>query len=217
MQKGPAAMPSLLFLLSAERLDSEVHAAHAAARRHASRRRLLLWKLGHHGFRGDQKSGNGGRILDRYADHLGRVDDPLGDQIGVFAGLRIEAVGVLILLDDLADDDGAVLARIDHDLAGRRRQSLAHDLDAGLLVVVLGADGPEVLGSTQQRNAAARQDTFLDGCTGRVHRVINAILALLDLDLGGAADADHRTAARELGQTLLQLLTVVVRSGLLDL
>src|SRR4029077_4303638 len=48
-------------------------------------------------------------------------------------------------------------------------------------------------------------------------RVINAILALLDLDLGRAADADHRDAARELGQTLLQLLTVVVRGGLLDL
>jgi len=28
---------------------------------------------------------------------------------------------------------------------------------------------------------------------------------------------DHRDAARELGQTLLQLLTVVVRGGLLDL
>src|SRR5258708_10591551 len=50
-----------------------------------------------------------------------------------------------------------------------------------------------------------------------MHRVINAILALLHLDLGRAADADHRDAARELGQTLLQLLTVVVRGGFLDL
>jgi hypothetical protein len=31
------------------------------------------------------------------------------------------------------------------------------------------------------------------------------------------ADADHRDAARELGQTLLQLLAVVVRGSLLDL
>jgi hypothetical protein len=42
-----------------------------------------------------------------------------------------------------------------------------------------------------------------------MHRVINAILALLHLDLGRTADADHRNAARELGETLLQLLTVV--------
>jgi hypothetical protein len=50
-----------------------------------------------------------------------------------------------------------------------------------------------------------------------MHRVIHAILALLHLDFGRAADADHRDAARELGQTLLQLLTVVVRGGFLDL
>src|SRR6476659_3271100 len=50
-----------------------------------------------------------------------------------------------------------------------------------------------------------------------MHRVIHAILALLDLYFGRTADADNRDAARELGQTLLQLLTVVVRGGLLDL
>ena len=42
-------------------------------------------------------------------------------------------------------------------------------------------------------------------------------LLLLDFDLGRAADADHRDAAGELGQTLLQLLAVVVGGGLLDL
>ena len=69
----------------------------------------------------------------------------------------------------------------------------------------------------QQRDAAARQDAFLDRGAGRVHRVVDAILALLHLDLGGAADADHRDAAGELGQPLLQLLAVVVGGGLLDL
>src|SRR5205823_12972025 len=70
---------------------------------------------------------------------------------------------------------------------------------------------------TQQGDAAARHDAFFHGRTGRLHRVINAILALLDFDFSRAADADHRDAARELGQTLLQLLTVVVRGGLIDL
>src|SRR6516164_475870 len=218
MQKDPAALPGLVvFLLSAERLDSEVHATHAAARRHAGRRRLLLRQLRHHGFGGNQECRDGRCVLDRHANHLGRVDDALGDQIGVFAGLGVEAVGVLILFEDLANDHRAVLTGIDRDLAGRGRQRLAHDLDAGLLVVAHGVQALEALGSTQQRNAAARQDAFLHRSAGRVHRVINAILALLDLDLGRAADADHRDAARELGQTLLQLLTVVVRGGLLDL
>ena len=74
-----------------------------------------------------------------------------------------------------------------------------------------------MFGSAQQRNAAVRHDAFFHGRTGRMHRIIKAVLALLDLDLGRAAYAGHRDAARELGQTLLQLLTVVVRGGFLDL
>ena len=50
-----------------------------------------------------------------------------------------------------------------------------------------------------------------------MHGVVDAVLLLLDLDLGGAADADHRDAARELGEALLELLAVVVGGRLLDL
>src|SRR6185437_10560664 len=178
---------------------------------------VLLRQLGHHGFGGDQQRRHRGRVLDRYANNLGRVDDALADQVYVFAGLRVEAVGVLVLLEDLADDDGTILACVDRDLARRPGQRLAHDLDAGLLVVVLGAQPLEMLGGTQQGHAAARNDAFLNRRTGGMHRVIDAILAFLDFGFSRAADADHRDAARELGQTLLQLLTVVVRGGFLDL
>src|SRR5262245_4209290 len=50
-----------------------------------------------------------------------------------------------------------------------------------------------------------------------MHGIVNAILAFLYLDLGGSADADHGNPARKLGQPLLQLLTVVVGRGFLDL
>jgi hypothetical protein len=49
-----------------------------------------------------------------------------------------------------------------------------------------------------------------------MHCVVDAILLLLDLDLGGAAEADHCNAARELGETLLQFLLVVVGRRLID-
>src|SRR6267143_979579 len=126
-------------------------------------------------------------------------------------------VGILLLLKDLADVHRAIFAGIDGDLAGRRGQRLTHDLDAGLLVVVLGAQPLEMFRGTQQGDAAARHDAFFNRRTGRMHRVINAILALPHFDFGRAADADHRDAACELGQTLLQLFTVVVRGGFLDL
>src|SRR5205814_2963628 len=94
---------------------------------------------------------------------------------------------------------------------------LADDIDSARLVVVLALQALERLGRIEQRNAAARDDTFLDRGTGRVKRVVDAVLALLDLDLGRAADLDHRNAAGELRQPLLELLTVVVGRGVLDL
>ena len=78
------------------------------------------------------------------------------------------------------------------------------------MVGVLRLDRFERPQCPQQRHAAARQDAFLDRCTRRIQRVVDAVLLLLDLDLGRAADSDHRDAARELRQALLQLLSIIV-------
>ena len=71
----------------------------------------------------------------RRPHNLGRVDDALGDEIDVLAVLGVEAIRVLVLLQDLADDDRPVFARIDDDLA-RRPTGALDDVDAGFLVVV---------------------------------------------------------------------------------
>src|SRR5579862_8615335 len=204
------------------RMSLEIHpAAHsahsAAAAGHSATRALLLRHFGDHRLGGDQQSGDGRRTLDRRAHDLGWVDDALGDEVAVFASLRVVAVVALILFQDLANHDRTVSAGVERNLARRRLDRLAHDVDAVLLVLVVGLDAPQSFGGAQKRDAAARQDAFLDRGAGRMHRVIDAILALLHLDLGGAADADHRDAAGELGETLLQLFTVVVRGRLLDL
>ena len=92
----------------------------------------------------------------------------------------------------------------------------ADDVDADLL---LGAEleAVERRRGADQRHAAARDDALLDRRAGRVQRVLDARLLLLHLDLGRRADADHRHAADQLRQPLLQLLAVVVRGRLLDL
>ena len=151
------------------------------------------------------------------AHDLGRVDDAGLHHVDILAGLGVEAVVGVVLVEQLADDDRAVDAGVLGDLAHRRLQRAADDVDADLLVVVVGLQLGERLGGVEQRDAAAGDDAFLDRGAGRVHRVVDAVLALLHLDLGGAADADHRDAAGELGQPLLQLLAVVVGGGLLDL
>jgi hypothetical protein len=57
----------------------------------------------------------------------------------------------------------------------------------------------------QQRDAAAGNDAFFNGCARGVQRVVDAVLAFLDFDFRGAADLDDGNAARKLGKTLLQL------------
>src|SRR5262245_50135284 len=90
-------------------------------------------------FFGSSATGDRGRTLQRRAHHFGRVDDALRDEIAVLARLCVIAVGVGVLLQDLADHDRAVLAGIDGDLARGPGDRLTNDLDAGLLVVVVGA------------------------------------------------------------------------------
>src|SRR6202022_2956546 len=120
------------------------------------------------------------------------------------------------VLPPLGDHDRALYPGVLRDLADRRLERALHDLDAGLDVGILGFELLDRLLGAQKRDAAARHDAFLDRSAGGVERVLDAVLLLLDLDFGRAADADHRDAARELRETLLQLLAVVVRGGLLD-
>ena len=68
-----------------------------------------------------------------------------------------------------------------------------------------------------QGHATTGDDALLDGSLGVADGVLDAVLALLELDLGGRAGLDDGNAAGQLGQALLQLLAVVVGVGLLDL
>src|SRR4029078_11003595 len=69
----------------------------------------------------------------------------------------------------------------------------------------------------QERDAAARHDALFEGRASGLQRVLDAVLLLLHLRLGGCADVDDGNAARELGQALLELLAVEVGVGVLDL
>ena len=110
-----------------------------------------------------------------------------------------------------------LLARVFGDLENQSLKRPEHDVDAGLDVAIVAAEFSDRGLGAQKRNAAPRHDAFFNSCLRAVHRVFDAILLFLDLDLSRTADADNRDAARELRQTLLQLLLVVVRGRFLDL
>ena len=71
--------------------------------------------------------------------------------------------------------------------------------------------------AADQCHAAARDDALFDGCAGRMQGIFDAGLLFLHLGLGRGADVDDGHATGELGQAFLQLLSVVIRRGLLDL
>ena len=92
----------------------------------------------------------------------------------------------------------------------------AHGPGAGELVA-LEREAVDRRGGVHQRGAATGDDALLDRGLGRGDGVLDAVLALLELDLGGRADADDADAAGELGQPLLELLAVPVGVGVVDL
>jgi hypothetical protein len=168
-------------------------------------------------FGGDQQAGDRSRILQRGAHDLGRVDHAGLHQVFVGVGGGVEALGLVTLAQQVARNDRAIMAGVLGDLLDRGGDRLADDVDAAGLVVVGALHAFERLGGIEQRGAAARNDAFFHRSAGRVQRVVDAVLALLHFDFGRAADLDHGHAAGQLGQTLLQLLAVVIAGGGLDL
>src|SRR5690606_19574539 len=143
-----------------------------------------------------------------------RVDDALGEEVAVLAGGRVEAL-TGGQLRHLVRDDVTLQTGVLGDPAGRLDQGAAHDADAGRLVAV-EAEVVEVLRDVDQRGTAAGDNALLDGGAGRGDRVLQAVLLLLELHLGGGADAQHAHTAGQLGQALLELLAVPVGVRLLD-
>ena len=184
--------------------------------RHGRRRRFLLRLLGDHRFGRDQQAGDGRGVLERGSHDLGRVDDAGLEQVAIFARLRVVAERIVLLPSSLPTTIEPSTPAFSTICRAGCCDRPADDVDAGPLVVVVELD-LRAPWPPQQRHAAAGDDAFLDRGAGCVQRVLDAVLLLLHFDLGCAADADHRDAARELGQALLQLLLVVVRGGLLDL
>ena len=138
-------------------------------------------------------------------------------QVLELAGGGVEADGAGLPLD-LRHDDGALETGVVGDEPGRRLEGLVDGPGTGGLValealdqVADGGAGPE------QGDAATGDDTLLDGGPGGRQRVLDAVLLLLELHLGGGADLDDGHAAGQLGQPLLELLAVPVRVGVLDL
>src|SRR6266404_2570538 len=85
-------------------------------------------------------------------------------------------------------------------------------------VTLAGSITPALIMSSNSPVSALKPKfSSFDGGTCRVHGILNASLLLLPLRLGGRAYLDYRHTSNELGEALLQLFLVVLRSGLFGL
>src|SRR5271165_165076 len=205
---GPAGFPQTS-------MPASHHPAHAAHPAHPAHRggggrgggRVgLLGLVGHQGLGREQQRGDRRRVLQRRAGDLGRVDHTGLDKVLDLAAQGVEAVVALGRLD-LAHKHRPFEPGVEGDPAQGLFQRSRDDPGTGGLVagerpgqLVDGAAGPD------EGGPASGHDPLVDGRPGGRESVFDAVLLLLELDLGGRADLDDRHAAGQLGQPLLELL-----------
>ena len=190
---------------------------HQACHRAYRRRRSRLGLVGDDRLGGEEEGRDRRRVLQRRAGDLGGVGDAGLHQVLVLTRAGVQAVGTLEVLD-LLDHDATLETGVHRDLLERLLERTCDQPGSGGLVAFERLRHLEhLLLRTDQGDSAAGHDALFHGGLGRLHRVLDAVLLLLELDLGGRADLDDRHTAGQLGETLLELLTVVVGVGVLDL
>ena len=114
------------------------------------------------------------------------------------------------------DHNTGFVSGVERDLLQRSFDGELHDVNTGHLVAVHLELLQRLCTSLDQGHATTGDDSLFHGSLGVTHGVLNAVLALLELYLGGSTGLDDRDTTGELGKTLLQLLAVVVAIGVLD-
>src|SRR4051812_24126587 len=198
-----------------ETSDSEVHVPHAATAAGHGRSGLLRL-VGDDRLGGEEQRSDRRRVLDRGTRHLRRVDDARLEHVDILARGSVET------LPDrqrphLLYHDAALEAGVEGDLLDRGLERDLHDAGTGQLVTLEVDLLERGLARVQERHATTGDDALLHRSLRVGDGVLDAVLLLLELDLGRGADLEHRNATGQLGQPLLQLLAVVVAVRLLDL
>src|SRR2546422_996154 len=123
-------------------ISLHVHATHAAHVGHAvavATALLLFHQLRNHRVGGEHQTGYGRGVLQRGASDLGRVDHAHLHQVAELLGLCVEAE-VTLVLEHLVEHHRRLGTGVVDDDAQRLFEGFHHDLDAGLLVVVVALE-----------------------------------------------------------------------------
>ena len=167
---------------------------------------------------GNHQRGNGSGILKSGTANLLGIDDTFLEHIHELTSLRV-VTGVAVLGgagEQLGNDHGTFDAGVLADGEEGLLEGLLEDVATHALVEILELDVVQDLGGVEEGAATTDDDTFLDGGLGGAEGVLDAVLDLGDLNFGGTTDLDDGNTAGKLGQTLLELVLLVLGSGVSD-
>src|SRR6185369_10681766 len=142
-------------------------------------------------------------------------DDAGFHQVFVFARGHVLTFVAFALLHFL-DDERAFLARVISEGAKRLFDGAANNRHADFFVA-FELELIERFLRTDQSDAATRDDAFFHRGASSVQRIFDASLLLFHLRLSRRADINDGDTTGELGQAFLELLAIVIGSGLFDL
>ena len=179
--------------------------------------RGLILLLGHEGLGGKEQGSDRSCVLQRRPGDLGRVNDSGDNQVFVNTGLCVEAHGPFTRAH-LLNNHSTFEAGINGNLAKWFLHRLANDGTTGLLVVGATTHLVDSVLGTEQSNTPTGDDTLFDSGSCRLDRVLDAVLLLFELDLGGRADLDDGYATRaSLARRSWSFSLIPIRVGVLDL
>ena len=177
---------------------------------------LLLGQVGDEAFGGQHEAGDGGGVLQSGTGHLGGVHHTGNEEVLVLIGHNVVAHGGSFEVLHLLHDEGSFAAGVGHQLAEGSLHSAVHDGSASGFIAGEVETAHGLLGADEGHTTAGN-DTFLHSSTGGVQSVVHAVLLLLHLGFSSSTHLDDGHTAGELGEALLELLAVIVGSGLLNL
>ncbi len=177
---------------------------------------LLLGDVGNDRLSGEQQAGDADSVLQCATGHLDRIDHTGGTQVDVLAGIGVIPEVLVFVPENCVDHHRTIKTCILRDHAAGSFQNAAEE-SGGRLLGLWQVNLVQHLAGVEQSHPAARNNTFSDGCPRGVQRILIKGLALFHFGFGRGAHLHLGHASGELGQALLQLLTVVIAVSLLDL
>src|SRR5258705_7502065 len=174
---------------------------------------VVVRLLGDQRLRRQDQAGDGGRIANRAVADLDRIDDAGLDKIDGCTIACIEAVAILGL-----SDFRHLCFTIQAGIGGNVKKWAAKRALKQLRSLPDAAFQPfdhlvKLWRNFEQGEAAPRHDAFLNRGAGRADCILNQPSAAPLLDLRCTARQDHRCAAGQLGDALLEFVALDIFRG----